>query len=337
MGAILQFGCQVGMLCLPYLSNRRARTGIYLTAATGTAAIVIPQLSEGESKEIYRIRLVATSILAIAIPILFISYYKGKCLGESKRIVKEVFGRQVAGAIALCILSEALPYDYRFRYFHLFSQSETPNQNQIDMAWLYRTADSAMTSRHPTIISSCLDTLRKSYHPPKEFTQKEKNSLNTFISKLRTEVVGGITKQKLAQLFISYIERAKIDEDFRGFFFTCLSGATGNCNDRRALTIARINPLYELSKIPVTKPREILSFLKKCWTLELVESQIRGLKVGSDENTQFKDNAENLEVMLAHLLAVKEKFNLPLGIEGMYNTNIGGANDATKIQIIQQF
>lgn len=156
-------------------------------------------------------------------------------------------------------------------------------------------------------------------------SESEENSLRNWLSRLSDTYEyrsGGVDKKKgLAKKITGYLELANNDESFYDAFFSLIQGETDTCGDRIALSIMRLGVLKRLVESDLSNMKGLAELLKKgVWTIGLPagDSPVMGLlEQCANAKMQTMRFYDDVEVILAYPVKLKESLELPLDIEDM--------------------
>ncbi len=330
MNVAFQFGSQaIALLALPRWCVKGA--GMGTASFLGMVSILSLQVShENETTSNYRLRAIATIATTIFISLGFIQDFKGKCLGEAIRVLKEVFMTQAFTAIQLAIFSWYLDPNYRFRIREFPSDFFDPTQNNPNAAQDNPNIDPLQNpdltqDQALQLINQHLNWLfnlagETFFIPPyrKENPTKDVIALTTFLNKWRFQfneirngrteeiLIGGCSHKVIAKKIIEYFKKAKNDPLFQEQLWNDLANLS--CIDDIALVILKINIRYQIAKTGPTEPKKLGKFfINGLWTIGVIENN------HVQTFTAKNSGCDPVEVSLKMILILKDSLDIPVG------------------------
>ncbi len=329
MNVAFQFGSQaIALLALPRVYIKG--TGMGTASFLGMVSILSLQVShENETKSKYSIRAIATIAITIFISLGFIRNFKGKCLKEATRVLKEVFIIQAFTAIQLAIFSWRLGPNCGFRIREIPANGPHDLELELEPDEDYHTIAFDNPNLGPLGLASLdsllngwlFEKLTKTVPFPIKANERQKKTLRLFLARFKFDSgvnsrVGGLKPEELGIKLIEYLKRSNDNEACRTAFFKILTNATVKCTDRVALTIVLID--IELKKIEadITKPQSVKNlYLKTIWPFDLIRKKASiKLREILKTNPYFQ---EDVEVTLIYLVRLNRLCRLELPIEDM--------------------
>ncbi|MCP5492738.1 MAG: hypothetical protein H7A40_06845 [Chlamydiales bacterium] len=169
-----------------------------------------------------------------------------------------------------------------------------------------------------------------------------KGSLRDWLSRLSDTYEyrnGGAQKKAgLAKKITEYLELADKNKTFYDAFISLIEGETNTCGDRIALSIMRLGVMKRLVEFDMSDMKGLAELLKKgVWTIGLPagDTPVTGLlEQCALEKMKTMRLYDDVEVILAYPVKLKEALDLPVDIEDMlfyrYSYVTEGDIDAAK-------
>ena len=115
----------------------------------------------------------------------------------------------------------------------------------------------------------------------------------------------------LTSRVLKYVEMANSIPKFREMFELVISDAAETCGDRMALSIVKLDVLYQLANVKDAKEKILVHGV---WTLSLLEDLARQKVEYLRMNRYMVDE---IEVYLAYPIKLKERLNIPIFLSDM--------------------
>ena len=113
----------------------------------------------------------------------------------------------------------------------------------------------------------------------------------------------------LTSRVLKYVEMANSIPKFREMFELVISDAAETCGDRMALSIVKLDVLYQLANVKDAKEKEKI-LVHGVWTLSLLEDLAR-------QKVEYLRMVDEIEVYLAYPIKLKERLNIPIVLSDM--------------------
>jgi hypothetical protein len=121
------------------------------------------------------------------------------------------------------------------------------------------------------------------------------------------------TNTTLTSRVLKYVEMANSNPEFREMFELVISDAAETCGDRMALSVVKLDVLYQLADTKEEAKREKI-LINGVWTLSILEDVARQ-KV--EQLRVSRCMVDEIEVYLAYPIRLKERLGIPIVLSDM--------------------